>query len=425
MDDYNNYKYRLRIDSTGKEIGDIVPERPAFPPDRLHRYNAVRHQDLPVHETKDGDDTPDMSFLLLENSQLISPAEASPKSPAIDALSANARLFEILSARSDIDHPVCRECTEVLLAAYKVRLDQATQERDTYLDFVGSIQDQASTKAEAIEAEKSLAESKRLQNEAFDELLRLEAEKRQLDDEIEGLEMEALELEADERTYWLAQNSLNEDIAEFEHEQAATAAKYKHEMEVLERLRRTNVYTDALHIASQGSFATINGLRLGRLPPKHAVDWPEINAAWGYAALLLVFVSEQINCSLQGYRVRPLGSTSKIEMEPANGQSLDLYSSGDLPLGISTLLHRRINAGMVAFLECLRQLCEHSQHKLSGNVPTKPPYRIQGDKIGSEKSGFRSIRLGAGSDKDWTDACRCTLTCCKYLLVAVNHHSSD
>ena len=35
-----------------------------------------------------------------------------------------------------------------------------------------------------------------------------------------------------------------------------------------------------------GPFGTVNGFRLGRLPSV-AVEWDEINAAWGMACLLL------------------------------------------------------------------------------------------------------------------------------------------
>ena len=54
----------------------------------------------------------------------------------------------------------------------------------------------------------------------------------------------------------------------------------------LDRLRRTNVINDAFHIWHDGPFATISGFRLGRTNAV-AVEWDEINAAWGQAVLLL------------------------------------------------------------------------------------------------------------------------------------------
>lgn len=44
---------------------------------------------------------------------------------------------------------------------------------------------------------------------------------------------------------------------------------------------------DCFHIWHQGPFATINGFRVGRLQA-HLVDWQEVNAAVGQAAIVLV-----------------------------------------------------------------------------------------------------------------------------------------
>ena len=51
-------------------------------------------------------------------------------------------------------------------------------------------------------------------------------------------------------------------------------------------LKRTSVHHDLFRIWFDGSCGTISGLRLGRTA-QQAVEWPEINAAWGQALLLL------------------------------------------------------------------------------------------------------------------------------------------
>src|SRR5690606_33561917 len=43
------------------------------------------------------------------------------------------KLFEILSARSDIDHPVCVECTDVLMEEMQKKLEATNRERDAYV----------------------------------------------------------------------------------------------------------------------------------------------------------------------------------------------------------------------------------------------------------------------------------------------------
>ena len=46
------------------------------------------------------------------------------------------RLFEILSSHSDIDHPVCSECTDLLLAGLQQRQTTANRERHAYAEFL-------------------------------------------------------------------------------------------------------------------------------------------------------------------------------------------------------------------------------------------------------------------------------------------------
>jgi beclin len=75
-----------------------------------------------------------------------------------------------------------------------------------------------------------------------------------------------------------------------------------------------------------------------------------------------------------------MGSASKIEelkSDPSNPSSppkstmLELFSSGDLPLG-RLFMHRKLDAAMVAFLDCLRQLGDFTQaHDANLKLPYK------------------------------------------------------
>ena len=370
----------------------------------------------------------------------------------------SARLFEILSSRSDIDHPICTDCTELLLTSLKSRLDESTKERDAYIHFLKSLNTSVPSAAEVSKAQASTASSKAAEAKAFAELQELEKEKAGLDDEIAALEAEALALDEEEEAFWRSRNAFEAELSRFQNERDALEAACEHDAQQLEQLRRTNVYNDALYITFDGTFATINGLRLGRLPPKHNVDWAEINAAWGYAALLLATVTDKLGFVLRGYTIKPMGSTSHIEQDvtispqsstrdryllssrdqKSKGTVLDLFSSGDIPFA-GGIIHRRINNGMVAFLECLRQVgefIEHGSDESAAQIQTSPrqraeeddqssptgrrlPYRIKNDKIGNDPKKMMSIKLNANSDPDWTIACKYTLTCCKYLLAVM------
>lgn len=434
------------------------------------------------------------SFVILTDSQVVPPQPAStghdgsqpkqknnrantaPHDPSNDPIQtpshqieSTTRLFEILSSRSDIDHPICTECTDLLLSSLQARLSAATKERDAYIAFLKNLNSTLPTASDVSKAQSSLASTRAAESSAFSELLTLEQEKASLDAELAALEAESLALDSQEQSFWRSRNAFALKLSSFQNDRDALNAAYDHDAKQLERLQRTNVYNDTFCIGHDGFFGTINGLRLGRLPPPQNVDWAEINAAWGTACLLLATVAEKLGFVFRGYKLKPMGSTSKIEKadqptpsatpsssstrtasQPAHPKttSLELFSSGDLPLG-RMLLHRRLDAGMVAFLECLRQLGEFVE---TGSTPTasssppsktapprnqlhrnssmsaategggagagaggergiKLPYEIHKDRIGET-----SIRLGVSPDEAWTRACKYTLTCCKFLL---------
>ena len=350
-----------------------------------------------------------------------------------------AKLFEILSARSDIDHPVCVDCTEVLVEEMQKRLDAVTRERDAYVGFLKETQANAPTDEELKAQEESLSKAQRAEADARQQLRQLEEEKAALDAELAELEDESQQLDIQEEAFWRERNAFASRLADFQNERDSINSKFDHDSRQLEKLQRSNVYNDTFCISHDGTFATINGLRLGRLSTK-PVDWPEINGAWGHALLLLVTVAEKLGYRFEGYEPQPMGSTSRIvrfdPVSPASSRLgsggnrsapppppkrhvLELFSSGDMPLGL-TFMHRKFDNAMTAFLELVRQLGAYvHQQTLAGGNPLSLPYRIEGDRIGEV-----SIKLGIAQDAGWTKACRLTVTCCKFLLAHASNVSS-
>ena len=352
--------------------------------------------------------------------------------PLSQQMEKNLRLFEILSARSDIDHPICSECTDLLMHGLQHRQATVSRERDAYIDFLKKAQSDIPTEEEQQRTRQALIQAKDLEAEALKELEELEAEKATVEDEIAALDREAAELDEEEEAFWRERNAFDAQLSRFRDERDSLQNQFLNDSKLLESLQRTNVYNDAFCIGHDGYFGTINGLRLGRLPD-HPVDWQEINAAWGQAVLLLDIVAEKLNFTFRGYKLLPIGSTSKIErIEQPQGSSqqdakratkpkvvtFDLYSNGDLPLGLG-FLHRGFDNAMVCFIDCLKQLGDHvekTSSRAGSNGAVMPglkmPYNINKDKIGDA-----SIKLGAFNQEEvWTKACKYTLTCCKFLL---------
>lgn len=403
------------------------------------------------------------------NAKLATPNGEEDKQPLSWELQRHEKLFSILSSHSDIDHPICTECTSMLLSSFNARLAASGRERDAYASFLKGLQSGTTIPSaeDAVKAEEELAEAFKREKAALEELQQLEDGKVALEAEIAELEEQSRAMDLEEQQFWASQNSFEDHFHDLTTELTSLQQRHTHDHQQLERLQRTNVYNDTFCIGHDGYFGTINGLRLGRLPSQN-VEWSEINAAWGQTLLLLATIAERLGYKFQEYRLRPLGSTSRIEKlewpqqmpsappraatdrgeirQSAKTQpkvtALDLFSSGDMPLG-RVFYHRKFDAGMVAFLDCLAQLgtylektsaeLAYSESPSSARTPRKAhasrvlPYPINGDKIGDPATGQSvSIKLGAGfqQDESWTKACKYALTCCKYLLAHVSNLES-
>ncbi|KAF5681761.1 beclin 1 [Fusarium circinatum] len=445
LEDLNPAAYDVLVSSTSPQTlkkSSVTSPPITQPQDQARKslYESVsRNTGPPTFKRNHGGHSRDssMSFVLLSESQMTHPSQPTepPAMPTslrrassarsngdnVDAPVGNEmdrinRLFEILSARSDIDHPICVECTEMLVEGLQKKLEVASRERDAYVKHLKEAKANKPSEEDMKSQEEALRKAEQDRATAMEELKKLESEKTSLDEELVALEEESRQLDKEEEKFWRERNEFATKMGEFQAEKDSINAKYSNDSQLLEKLQRSNVYNDTFCISHDGSFATINGLRLGRLSNK-PVDWPEINAAWGHALLLLVTVADKLSYRFDGYDPQPMGSTSRIIRyevpspsssrissravnAPPKKHVLELYSSGDMPLGL-TFMHRRFDNAMVGFLELVRQL---------GALP----YKIDGDKIGDV-----SIKLGIAQDDGWTKACKLTLTCSKLLKAAL------
>lgn len=395
-----------------------------------------------------------MSFVMLTESQVVTPDAPAPtprkkepvneqETPEDNLLSEKleraTRLFEIISAHSDIDQPICVECTELLVDSLQKRLASSTKERDMYVEMLREFNADIPSEEELQHARNELDKARARERSAMAELEKLEAEKAAMDEDLLSLKIQSAELDTKEDSFWASRISFSQTLAEAQKDRNATIRKYENDSKALQRLQRANVYNDTFQISHDGSFGTINGLRLGRLPDK-PVDWAEINAAWGHTLHLLSVVSTKLGHTFPNHKLQPLGSKSKIiAYAPTSGKQsggtaaspksvekiYELYSSGEFSTlaPLSGLLHRKFDASLVVFLTLLGAVVAHTLTTPMLGVDGKPlqppaiPYAIERDRIGDV-----SIRLGGGgmmgggSEESWTKACKNVLICCKYLL---------
>jgi beclin len=212
------------------------------------------------------------------------PDHPSP-SPISHHLRSTLRLFNLLSSRTDIDHPLCAECAQILLTSLQRQLDDIKRERDGYIAFEKEVRKERERDGQGMskeEAEKKIERLKVDERIAIEQLKEAEREKEQLDEEMRALELEEKSLELEEAElvcpscyspsfpttprFWRSHNDHLLTAAQQAAQLATLRAAYAADSATLEKLERTNVYNDAFCIGHDGVFGTINGLRMGRVP---------------------------------------------------------------------------------------------------------------------------------------------------------------
>ncbi|KAK0541197.1 Vacuolar protein sorting-associated protein atg6 [Tilletia horrida] len=311
-----------------------------------------------------------------------------------------------------IEHELCVDCCNALAELMRQQIEDLKREKDAYLAVEAEL---VKYRDEEVDVDAIQTEIEQLGNEEEDllrELRHAEEVKASLEAELREMDAEEKELEAEEESFWVSYSALSSRLATLQNTHSALASSIAHDKLTLARLQLTNVYNDAFCVGHDGGFATINGLRLGRLPGAN-VEWTEINAAWGQTTLLLSVLARKCNFT---YVLHPKGSFSTIEKLGPDKAMYELHGSGDWQ--VARLLHsRRFDHGMVAFLECLRQLMAHASER---DPTLRLPHAVNKDRIGEA-----CIRLQFGQDETWTRALRHVLLTLKVLMVWVLKVTDD
>eukprot|EP00124_Ichthyophonus_hoferi_P000946 Ihof_evm7s41 gene=Ihof_evmTU7s41 len=296
------------------------------------------------------------SFVVLANSRHrphSRPADHIPRHGLSHRIKVANRLFDILSGESDIDHPLCADCTDQLLQELKVQVDETEAEARYYCAFRDS---QLVPPVDSNERDMAVAEVAKMEEEEQQILRRLkeiDSERLRVQDCMSRLKQEDRALAIEEERHWKAVNEFCRQYDEYLADRESVDIRYHHACEQLDTLKRTNILNDAFHIYFAGPFGTINNFRLGRLPDV-PVEWAEINAAWGQAVLLLNTLAKKLQFVFTRFVLVPKGSQSCIERID-NQQVMELYMSS----GLHMFQAARYDQGMVAFLNCLQQMTEH------------------------------------------------------------------
>ncbi|KAL8618007.1 hypothetical protein ACOMHN_040231 [Nucella lapillus] len=331
-------------------------------------------------------------------------------------------LFDIMSDQSEIDHPLCEECTDHLLDKLDQELKQTEDECTDYRDFLDKVnlpdtEDHVDERALNEELEELRADEGRLE----EELQRVEQEQQRVDRLNAAAKEDAFKVEESEAEYFREYAELKRSRMELADDKMSVENQMQLSTAQLNKLKQVNVFNSTFHIWHSGHFGTINGFRLGRLPSVQ-VEWSEINAAWGQAALLLYSLARKVELTFKKYKLVPYGSYSYIEnlewdrrKKKEEPKEFTLYASG----GFKFFWDTKFDLGMAAFLACLEQLWEKI------NDGNNMPYAIYGDRLQDrETHNSFSIKTQFNCEEQWTKALKLMLTNLKWCLSWIQAHGA-
>lgn len=317
------------------------------------------------------------------------------------------RAFEVATAQTQVEQPLCLECMQVLSDKLDKEVEDLNRDIKAYGACLQRLEGEADILSEAdfLKEKLKVEEEERKLEAAIEET---EKQCSKVNTELKELEIKSSRFKELEERYWHEFNNFQFQLISHQEERDAILAKIEVSQAHLDLLKRTNVLNDAFPIWHDGEFGTINNFRLGRLP-KVPVEWDEINAAWGQACLLLHTMCQYFTPKFH-YRIKilPMGSYPRI-MDTSNN-TYDLF--GPVNLFWST----RYDKAMTLFLTCLKDFSEFARMKdLENNIPPdkcfKLPYRIENDKVEAY-----SITQSFNKPENWTKALKYTLCNLKWAL---------
>ncbi|KAM5272643.1 beclin-1 isoform 1-T1 [Ctenodactylus gundi] len=323
-------------------------------------------------------------------------------------------LFDIMSGQTDVDHPLCEECTDTLLDQLDTQLNVTENECQNYkrcLEILEQMNEDDSEQLQRELRELALEEERLIQ-----ELEDVEKNRKVVAENLEQVQAEAERLDQEEAQYQREYSEFKRQQLELDDELKSVENQMRYAQMQLDKLKKTNVFNATFHIWHSGQFGTINNFRLGRLPSV-PVEWNEINAAWGQTVLLLHALANKMGLRFQRYRLVPYGNHSYLESLTDKSKELPLYCSG----GLRFFWDNKFDHAMVAFLDCVQQFKEEVE---KGETRFCLPYRMDVEKGKIEDTGGSggsySIKTQFNSEEQWTKALKFMLTNLKWGLAWVS-----
>ncbi|TMS38677.1 hypothetical protein L596_005348 [Steinernema carpocapsae] len=255
----------------------------------------------------------------------------------------------ICTSRGSFQTPMCKGCTDAFLNEMDTRLKDLDSE---YSEYSAALFDLEHTRdARSKENNTARARLDALKQEEADliaQVERLDTEDHHLSEQMNKMSAALKAVNEREEDAFRRLRNLHRQLLDKDSDEQSLNTQLGYIDSELAELLKMNVLNFAFHIWINGKMGTINGFRLGRLPDVQ-VEWHEINAALGQAALLLHVMNKRMSVKLEDYEIVPLGAHSCIRYFERDGrvEELPLYGTGGIKL-----FGTKLDRGLVAYLEC-------------------------------------------------------------------------
>ncbi|XP_012658339.1 beclin-1 [Otolemur garnettii] len=287
-------------------------------------------------------------------------------------------LFDIMSGQTDVDHPLCEECTDTLLDQLDTQLNVTENECQNYKRCLEILEQMNEDDSEQLQMElKELAlEEERLIQELED----VEKNRKIVAENLETVQAEAERLDQEEAQYQREYSEFKRQQLELDDELKSVENQMRYAQMQLDKLKKTNVFNATFHIWEDSCIHFCLHLH-------------------------------------SRYRLVPYGNHSYLESLTDKSKELPLYCSG----GLRFFWDNKFDHAMVAFLDCVQQFKEEVE---KGETRFCLPYRMDVEKGKIEDTGGSggsySIKTQFNSEEQWTKALKFMLTNLKWGLAWVS-----
>lgn len=340
-------------------------------------------------------------------------------------LSHYSRLVSFFVEASQVqgmDYPMCRDCARRTEKSLQGQVAEVARQTHSYRSALLELEKEHQSQHKESQSESVIEEEEEEEERILlEEVAFLREEKNRLQLQLEQWDRRRQRARALEDAYLEARNSLAHRTRREEDRAHGAVAGVEHASLHGQRLARTAVLNDVFHVWHEGHFACINGLRLGRLPSV-AVDWTEVNGAWGLSSLLLRVLGQSTATQWTEWEPLPMGTCSQMSHRAQQGQRYDLNANyGDLSL-TRLFWWRNFDTACAGFLSCVADLVNNVTRQ---DPSFLFPYVIQKDKIGPPNGTMLSVRYKAAEELLWTRALKYMLTTLKYVIAWVAKRKLD